>query len=220
MLVVLFFLLVPLKLSYADDGSFTVNIPNDQGGYTAIVIKQSGEGYVGPQGEYYSSFPTVYQLKAMYRLGSPSPSPVVTYVQPEAPVQTVVTEQVVYQPVPVQNDGDENEGYYHHDDQPNVVIESGSRSPVDLQKEDAFFDFRKKKEPAPSGKNNQNTLKHAEPLVPSSSAPTRVPTNGNPQPIKAKPAPTPPQAGSPDQKKKPPVSGGDPASGSTKHNSN
>lgn len=46
--------------------SFTVNIPNDKGGYTAIVIKRSGNGYVGPQGEFYAKFPKVSQLKVMY----------------------------------------------------------------------------------------------------------------------------------------------------------
>ena len=47
-------------------GSFPVNIPNSSGGYTQVVIKQSGSGYVGPQGEFYATFPSVAQLKAMY----------------------------------------------------------------------------------------------------------------------------------------------------------
>lgn len=46
--------------------SFTVNIPNSKGGYTAITLKRSGSGYTGPQGEYYSDFPKVEQLRAMY----------------------------------------------------------------------------------------------------------------------------------------------------------
>lgn len=45
---------------------FTVNIPNDKGGYTAVTVNRSGKGFVGPQGEYYPEFPTVSQLKAMY----------------------------------------------------------------------------------------------------------------------------------------------------------
>ncbi len=45
---------------------YTVNIPNDHGGYTAVVIKRSGNGYTGPQGEYYPEFPKVFQLKIMY----------------------------------------------------------------------------------------------------------------------------------------------------------
>ena len=48
------------------DGSFTVNIANAQGGYTAVIIKRSGNGFVGPQGEYYAEFPKVSQLQAMY----------------------------------------------------------------------------------------------------------------------------------------------------------
>ena len=48
------------------DDSFTLNIPNDKGGYTAVVIKRSGKGFVGPQGEFYSEFPKVAQLKVMY----------------------------------------------------------------------------------------------------------------------------------------------------------
>jgi hypothetical protein len=46
--------------------TFPINIPNNSGGYTTVVIKRSGNGYVGPQGEFYSAFPTVVQLKAMY----------------------------------------------------------------------------------------------------------------------------------------------------------
>ncbi|MCM8813078.1 MAG: DUF6515 family protein [Candidatus Omnitrophica bacterium] len=45
---------------------FTVNIPNARGTYTAIPLQRTGNGYLGPQGEYYSEFPTVEQLKAMY----------------------------------------------------------------------------------------------------------------------------------------------------------
>ncbi len=50
---------------YAQD-SFSVNVPNDRGGYVAVVLKRSGNGYVGPQGEFYAQFPKVAQLKAMY----------------------------------------------------------------------------------------------------------------------------------------------------------
>jgi len=45
---------------------FTVNIPNGRGGYTAIVIRRSGNGFIGPQGEYYPEFPRVFQLKIIY----------------------------------------------------------------------------------------------------------------------------------------------------------
>jgi hypothetical protein len=46
--------------------AFPINIPNNSGGYTSVVIRKSGNGYVGPQGEFYSTFPSVTQLKAMY----------------------------------------------------------------------------------------------------------------------------------------------------------
>ena len=46
--------------------TFPINIPNNSGGYTTVVIKKSGNGFVGPQGEFYATFPTVAQLKAMY----------------------------------------------------------------------------------------------------------------------------------------------------------
>jgi hypothetical protein len=45
---------------------FTVNIPNTHGGYNAVVIKRSGDGFIGPQGEYYPEFPKVFQLQMKY----------------------------------------------------------------------------------------------------------------------------------------------------------
>jgi hypothetical protein len=46
--------------------TFPVNIPNNNGGYSTVIIKKSGNGYSGPQGEFYAEFPKVAQLKAMY----------------------------------------------------------------------------------------------------------------------------------------------------------
>ncbi len=46
--------------------SFTVNIRSAQGGYKTVIIKRVGNGFVGPQGEYYTEFPRVAQLEAMY----------------------------------------------------------------------------------------------------------------------------------------------------------
>jgi len=48
------------------DDVFNLNIPNDKGGYTPVIIKRSGNGFIGPQGEFYSEFPKVVQLKVMY----------------------------------------------------------------------------------------------------------------------------------------------------------
>jgi hypothetical protein len=45
---------------------FTVNVPNRRGGYTPVVIKKSGSGWIGPQGEFYPQFPKVSTLKAIY----------------------------------------------------------------------------------------------------------------------------------------------------------
>jgi hypothetical protein len=48
------------------DTTYTVNIPNARGGYTAVTLRRSGSGFVGPQGEFYTEFPRVDQLKTMY----------------------------------------------------------------------------------------------------------------------------------------------------------
>lgn len=54
----------PAPVAHQD--TFTVNVPNDRGGYMPVVIVKSGNGFKGPQGEFYSEFPKVSQLKAMY----------------------------------------------------------------------------------------------------------------------------------------------------------
>jgi len=51
--------------TYSGD-TVTVNVPNSSGGFTAVVLRRSGNGYVGPQGEYYDQVPTTGQLQAMY----------------------------------------------------------------------------------------------------------------------------------------------------------
>jgi hypothetical protein len=48
------------------EDSFSVNIPNSKGTYTPVTLKRSGNGFVGPQGEYYPQFPSIEQLKVMY----------------------------------------------------------------------------------------------------------------------------------------------------------
>ena len=49
-----------------DPGDIVVNIPNSHGGINAVVIKKSGDGYIGPKGEYYPEFPKVFQLQMKY----------------------------------------------------------------------------------------------------------------------------------------------------------
>ncbi len=56
---------VPVVVPAATD-TLSVNIPNDNGGYTVVILKRSGNGFVGPQGEFYPGFPRISQLKAMY----------------------------------------------------------------------------------------------------------------------------------------------------------
>jgi hypothetical protein len=46
--------------------SITINIPNAKSGYTAVTLKKSGTGYIGPQGEFYPKFPKVSELKVIY----------------------------------------------------------------------------------------------------------------------------------------------------------
>lgn len=46
--------------------TYVVNIPNARGTYTAVTLKRAGNGFIGPQGEYYPEFPRVDQLKLMY----------------------------------------------------------------------------------------------------------------------------------------------------------
>ncbi len=48
------------------DKTFTVNVPNIKGGFTAVTLKRTANGYTGPQGEFYPEFPTVEQLQIMY----------------------------------------------------------------------------------------------------------------------------------------------------------
>ena len=44
----------------------TVNVPNSNGSFSAVVLQRSGGGFVGPQGEYYPQLPSMEQLRVMY----------------------------------------------------------------------------------------------------------------------------------------------------------
>ena len=46
--------------------TITVNIPNKKGGYTAVLIRRSNGGFIGPQGEFYEEFPPVDTLQVIY----------------------------------------------------------------------------------------------------------------------------------------------------------
>jgi hypothetical protein len=56
----------PAVVSGSAGEIYTVNIPDSKGGFIPVKIKKSAIGYTGPQGEYYSEFPKVAQLQAMY----------------------------------------------------------------------------------------------------------------------------------------------------------
>ena len=43
-----------------------INIPNEDGSYTPVTLVKHGEGYLGPQKEYYTGHPTVAQLRVLY----------------------------------------------------------------------------------------------------------------------------------------------------------
>jgi hypothetical protein len=44
----------------------TFDIPNKNGSVTKVKITRTKDGYVGPEGEYYTQKPTIEQLKIMY----------------------------------------------------------------------------------------------------------------------------------------------------------
>ena len=46
--------------------TYVVNIPNADGAYTPVTLVKSPNGFVGPQGEFYTQFPSVEQLQVMY----------------------------------------------------------------------------------------------------------------------------------------------------------
>jgi len=44
----------------------TFDIPNKNGSVTKVKVTRTKDGYVGPEGEYYTQKPTIDQLKVMY----------------------------------------------------------------------------------------------------------------------------------------------------------
>ena len=53
-------------ITAATNSAINVNIPNSNGSYTTVTLQKSGNGYLGPQGEYYPGHPTVEQLRTLY----------------------------------------------------------------------------------------------------------------------------------------------------------
>jgi len=59
----------PQREYYVDEFNqrgYPVYLPNSDGTFTTVPIKRYGTGYIGPQGEHYTDFPTVEQLKVTY----------------------------------------------------------------------------------------------------------------------------------------------------------
>ncbi|OGV52281.1 MAG: hypothetical protein A2017_00785 [Lentisphaerae bacterium GWF2_44_16] len=48
------------------NNTYDVHIPNGNGSYTVVRLKKLENGFLGPQGEFYSDHPTEAQLKARY----------------------------------------------------------------------------------------------------------------------------------------------------------
>jgi len=44
----------------------TIYVPNSAGRFTPVKLVKRGNGYTGPQGEFYPHSPTIAQLKALY----------------------------------------------------------------------------------------------------------------------------------------------------------
>ena len=49
-----------------EDTSVTVWITNSNGSRTAVKLRRSGPGFIGPRGEWYPSMPTNKQLRVVY----------------------------------------------------------------------------------------------------------------------------------------------------------
>ncbi len=54
------------QLQAHNPNTVVVNVPNQNGTYTAVTLTKHKTGYLGPQGEYYEGHPTVKQLRVLY----------------------------------------------------------------------------------------------------------------------------------------------------------
>ena len=46
--------------------TITINVPNVSGGFTPVKLVKHDKGFLGPQGEYYPTNPTIAELKVLY----------------------------------------------------------------------------------------------------------------------------------------------------------
>ena len=56
------------KQEEEDEQEVVIQIQNDNGSMTSVVLKKEGGNYVGPNGEHYNHLPTAEQLKPVYGL--------------------------------------------------------------------------------------------------------------------------------------------------------
>lgn len=61
----------PLQLAsapgaFGHDDRVTINVPNENGSYTPVELKEMNGLYIGPRGEVYNTKPSTDQLKIMY----------------------------------------------------------------------------------------------------------------------------------------------------------
>ena len=54
------------KTITVNDDTVTIYVSNSNGSYMPVTLVRHGNGYIGPQGEYYAGNPTVAQLKVLY----------------------------------------------------------------------------------------------------------------------------------------------------------
>lgn len=57
---------VVAQANSASSDTTTVNVPNSKGGFTPVKLVKHKDGFVGPQGEFYSGHPSIDALKALY----------------------------------------------------------------------------------------------------------------------------------------------------------
>ena len=56
------------KYEHEEEQEVVVQIPNDNGSLTPVVLEKKGGVYIGPNGEHYKRLPTAEQLKPVYGL--------------------------------------------------------------------------------------------------------------------------------------------------------
>lgn len=49
-----------------EGGTVVVNVPTERGGMVAITLVRRPDGFTGPQGEFYSTFPSTDELRVRY----------------------------------------------------------------------------------------------------------------------------------------------------------